>query len=154
MKKWIVAVATLAVAARAQADWQYTRWGMKPAQVIATSSGLVHAGSGEKSAQDSTTQGAAGTYAVADLTFEAAFYFDAKGLQTVGLSLHNDQQCLALQRDLLAKYGEPVEKTGGSVQRRMWADRAHGNRVALVTTDLAFCQLIYAPLISAAGAGL
>jgi hypothetical protein len=36
------AILCLAISGRAEAHWQYTRWGMTPAQVVAASHGAVH----------------------------------------------------------------------------------------------------------------
>lgn len=154
MRRWIIAVLATWVAEPAQADWQYTKWGMTPDQVVAASKGTAELGSGEMSAQGDAKKGATGRYAAGDYQFSVNFWFNGTGLSAVSLSLRNDAQCLALQRDLLAKYGDPVERSGGPVPRQMWADRAASNRVVLITTGLGYCELQYAALVSQAGAGL
>ena len=153
MRKIVVVVA-MAVAVPANAHWQFTKWEMTPEQVIAASAGTAQLGSGEKSAQGDATKGAVGSYIAGGYQFSVNYWFNASGLSGVGLMLRDDNQCLALQRDLLAKYGEPVERSGGAVQRRMWADKEASNRVVLISTGMGFCELQYAPLLSRAGAGL
>lgn len=66
------------------------------------------------------------------------------------LNLNNDQECTSLRRDLLGQYGEPVEVTGTSVQRRTWLDKSKGNVVVLIETGLSYCELQYAPARKAA----
>lgn len=150
----MVVLAACICALPAQAHWQFTKWAMTPEQVVAASGGTAQLGSGEKSVQGDAVKGAVGRYEAGDYKFAVNYWFNASGLSGVSLSLKDDDQCLALQRDLLAKYGEPVERSGGSVQRRMWADRTASNRVVLITTGLGFCELQYAPLVSQGGAGL
>lgn len=138
----------------ADAHWQYTKWGMSAEQLLSASEGSATVGSGVKSVQGDAVKGASGRYATGSYNFDADFWFGASGLSMVSLKMRDNVQCLGLQRDLLAKYGEPVEKTGGAVQRRMWPDKAANNRVVLITTDLNFCELQYAPLVSEASSGL
>lgn len=153
MKKIAFVIGALALAAPAQAHWQYTTWGMTPEQVVAASAGAAELGSGEISAQGDAKKGAIGRYSAGDYQFSVSFWFNSTGLSTVSLTMRNDVQCLGLQRDLLAKYADPIEQSGGAVQRRMWADRAANNRVVLISTG-SFCELQYAPLVSRSGSGL
>ena len=154
MRNWVFAGVALLAAVPAQAHWQYTRWGMTPTQVIASSKGQARAAEGDKSAQGDATRDVAGEYSVGERTFKASFWFDASGLQEVTLSPAGEPHCLELRRDLLAKYGEPVERSFGSVQRLMWADKPSGNRVVVITDGDGFCELQYAPLVSRTGSGL
>lgn len=150
-----VALACAVIASPAGAHWQFTRWGMTPAQVIEASNGSAAAGDGAKAGRGDDTVEAVGTYVAGEATFTTKFWFGHQGLSMVALQLRDDGQCLDVQRDLLAKYGEPVEKTGGAgLQRRMWTDKPTGNRIGLLTTDVGFCQVEYSPLVSATGAGL
>lgn len=151
-RKMLAMVCACLIATPASAHWQFTTWGMTAEQVIAASNGSAHVGSGATSAQGDAKLGAAGTYVSGEYQFTVNYWFGSAGLSMVSLSLRSDPQCRALQRDLLAKYGEPVE-ISPSGMRRMWADQANGNRVVLISTS-GFCELQYAPLISAAGAGL
>lgn len=149
-----VASGLVTFASPANAHWQYTKWGMTPAQLIAASEGRAEVGSGAKSAQGEDTLDAKGSFTTGDYNFDADFWFGASGLSMVALKLRDDMQCLSLQRDLLAKYGEPVEFSGGTVQRRMWSDKVASNRVVLITTGLNYCELQYAPVITKASSGL
>jgi hypothetical protein len=152
--KIMVVAGAFVCATPAFADWQYTRWGMSSDEVITASKGSLKRGDGQKSAQNSDTRQATGSYVTGDLEFDANLWFGPDGLRTVSLSLRDDKKCQDIQRDLLGKYGTPVERSGGTVQRLMWADREANNRVALVTTGLGYCQLSYEPLISGSSSGL
>lgn len=151
----VLAFACAAIASPAGAHWQFTKWGMTPAQVIEASNGTASVGDGAKSGRGDDTVEAIGTYVAGETSFTAKFWFGHQGLSMVALQLRDDGKCLDVQRDLLAKYGEPVERTGGSgLQRRMWVDSPSGNRVGLLNTDVGFCQVEYSPLVSSTGAGL
>ena len=126
---------------------------MTPEQVVGASGGSATRGNDELSVQGDQTKGAQGTYVSGEYAFRARYWFTAGKLTQVDLTFTDANKCPALGRDLLAKYGDPVERSGGSVARRMWRDAGLGNRVTLITTG-DFCDLQYAPLISADGAGL
>ena len=150
-----IALACAAIASPASAHWQFTQWGMTPTQVIEASKGTASAGDGAKAARGDDTVGAVGTYVAGATTFTTKFWFGQQGLSTVALQLRDYDKCVDVQRDLLAKYGEPVEKTGDAdIQRRMWVDKAGGNRVALLNMSIGFCQVEYSALVSSTGAGL
>lgn len=154
MRKSITVVVVVLAAVPASAHWQYARWGMTPVQVVAASGGKAQAASGDKSAQGDVNRDAAGAYSVGGRSFRTSFWFDASGLEKVTLSPDGEPRCLDLRRDLLAKYGEPVERNPGSVERLMWADKAAGNRIVIITDGDSFCELQYAPLVSKAAVGL
>ena len=150
-----VALSCAVIASPAGAHWQFTRWGMTPSQVIEASNRTASAGDGAKAARGDDTVDAVGTYVAGATTFTTKFWFGQQGLSTVALQLNDYDKCLDVQRDLLAKYGEPVEKTGDAdIQRRMWVDKAGGNRVALLNTSIGLCQVDYSALVSSTGAGL
>lgn len=154
MRNLIVAGVALLATTPAQAHWQYAKWGMTPAQVIAAGSGKAKAAAGDRSAQGDTTREVEADYSAGDRAFRASFWFDTSGLQKVTLSPTGERRCLDLRRDLLAKYGEPVERDPGSVERLMWADKPSNNRIVIILDGDSFCELQYAPLVSRAGAGL
>lgn len=155
MKKVYLAAACLAaIATPAHAQWQWAKWGMTPTQVITASKGQAQMAAGDKSAQGDTTRDVTSRYSAGDRTFDVSFWFDADGLQSVTLSPTGEHRCLSLRRDLLARYGEPVERSVRSVERLMWADRPSGNRVVIIIDGDDFCELQYGPLLSRASAGL
>ena len=155
IRKMMLVALACAGASPADAHWQFTRWGMTPAQVIEASNGTTSVGDGAKAARGDDTVGAVGTYIAGATTFTTKFWFGRQGLSTVALQLRDYDQCVDVQRDLLVKYGEPVEKTGDAdIQRRMWVDKAGGNRVALLNMSIGFCQVEYSALVSSVGAGL
>ncbi len=144
--KILIMLGAMTLASQASANWQYSKWGMTPAELIAASNGQATAASGTKSAQGSETMDATGSYTAYEYQFRSMFWFGSNGLSRVSLSLRDDQQCTELRRDLLGQYGEPVETTGTSVQRRLWSDKERSNAVALVETGLGYCELQYTPI--------
>ncbi len=154
MKWWIGFVIAAVIPASAQAHWQFTKWQMTPTEVITASKGTARPGGGDASAQEDGFRHVIGNYAAGSFIFEVSYWFDSTGLTKVTMSQNDDAKCLDLQRELTTKYGKPLEYEGGSVERRVWADKPNGNRVVLISSNLAFCELQYAPLVSKAGAGL
>lgn len=115
MKHILWCLAALMIAPAAQADWQYTRWGMTPEQVVAASGGtsellpvaqrprvppLVTAATGE--ATDGRMQ----------LRTVFSFGIEGNGLQcvTYGVRSHADDD--AFRAALIQRYGQPQD-TGG-----------------------------------------
>lgn len=154
MRNLIVGSMALLATTPVQAHWQYAKWGMTSAQVIEASGGKAKATPGDKSAQGDTTREVEADYSAGDRALRASFWFDASGLQKVTLSPTGEPGCLDLRRDLLAKYGSPVERNPGLVERLMWADKLSNNRIVIILDGDSFCELQYAPLVSRAGAGL
>lgn len=94
------ALIVLALANSARADWQNTRWGMTPQQVMKATGGA-------------TIQNASGLempYTTGPYRFRAQFIFDGSGrLEMVDLHLENLEMAFQLMGDMKAKYGKPVE---------------------------------------------
>jgi hypothetical protein len=90
----------------AHADWQFTKWGMTPEQVIAASGGQASAVSPTGSTAASTL--ARMPFASGDLQFTASFVFDpARRLNMVRLEQTKGSGKVAYDA-LVAKFGEPV----------------------------------------------
>ena len=154
MSRTIFAGLALIVAMPAQAHWQYAKWGMTPAQVVSSSGGNAKPAGDDRSTQGDATREVEAAYLTGDRAFRTSFWFAANVLTKVTLSPTGEWRCLDLRRDLLAKYGEPVERDPGSVERLMWADKLSNNRVVIILDGDGFCELQYAPLVSRAGVGL
>ena len=129
MRTLVFALAAVALAGPASAHWQFTKWGMTPAQVISASQGAAASVPPEKSVQGDLMKAAVGQYTAGAYQFDVGYWFNASGLSLVDMWLSGETKCLSLQRDLIAKYGEPLERSGG---RSMWADRAAENRVVFI----------------------
>lgn len=151
------------VASPALADWQYTKWGMMPGQVVANSNGAI--AQSEKSAQlnsDGFALEAQGVYAAGDYSFDALFYFKNDGLALVTLKLRDAMtRCAALANDLEGRYGRGVlmQDLAGLAGTYSWQDRPANNAIKLVAikslgSSPAVCAVDYRPLVSPSGQGL
>ena len=162
MRKALYAAAALALIApsAASADWQYTRWGMSPAEVVAASQGRASPVRGRPGQRvfDLDLRATA-AYAANSLTFVAEFFFTQGSgrLAAVKLVPTCEAMCDVLRSELEATYGEaePQRFAFGMTQR--WTDQDHGNR--LLFADIAvrgtprLCHVIYQPIRSE-GTGL
>jgi hypothetical protein len=118
----LAALATLAIAAPAHADWQWTKWGMTPEAVIAASDG--------KAAYDSKGWlSLPEPMVVQGCSFQVYFEFDdSKKLEAVGLRAEKD--CYSdLVIALTSIYGVPVSSNENS---QIFADPAKGNRISII----------------------
>lgn len=105
----ILVFAIAATATSASANWQFTKWGMSPDQVIAASQGRVAVLSDNNSRLMSAGQHIAKLampYVSGDLDFRASFLFDASNrLAEVRLTLKGGTTS-ALRVALEQKYGK------------------------------------------------
>lgn len=111
-----IAVA-LSVSSSAYADWQYTKWGSSPAQVLAASNGKASELTNEEKVEYAdSSKGSTLTpllkapYSAGRHEFTAYFYFDkrTKGLAYVNLRKPEPEPAAGLYGALLQKYGKPV----------------------------------------------
>lgn len=143
-------VALLAAsAAPAAADWQYTRWGMSPEQVVTASRGAVQLGpppSGKT--YEGLTGRALGVHTEAGASFDAYFHFDAQvRLARVALERTGGTDCTALHNRLLSQLGRPANSTRQSYATiDQWRDRARGNAVGYVLVGRLPCTITYSVL--------
>jgi hypothetical protein len=98
----------------AQADWQYTRWGMRPEEVVAASGGKAEKTTAEEkvamSSQDAKDEPLLkAPYQSGRYQFIAFFHFDKKSgrLSSVNLELQNTEFGRELLGSLRQKYGKP-----------------------------------------------
>lgn len=139
----------------ARTNWQYTRWGMTPAEVIAASNGAAHAGSGVQSALGEGTVDVVGTYDAGGRIFSTAFTFQQGRLASVALWTTDWSQCIPTIKDLQAVYGHPDEYTDGNVvANATWSDRSKNNHIKMRLLSPKYCEVQYSPIASAAASGL
>lgn len=145
------ALAICLFGASAKADWQFTKWGMTPDEVVMASEGAA-----SKFPPNEVSCKFEGTICQARMpgfqappyVFEARFGFtEARALNTVVLITTADK-FEALDRALRGNYGAPIDATNGDMlASRMWKDTATGNQVRLVRfVDETYVQ--YSPIIS------
>ena len=106
------------------ADWEFTKWGMTPAQVIAGSSGVVKAMPNEDVKRDDSDYweiSLRGDIKVAGRTRPASFMFDTRtgGLRCV---IYNalGSDAAVLKQELVSKYGPGKEDIFGNMQSIDW----------------------------------
>lgn len=135
-----IAFATLALGATAApAHWQYTKWGMTPAQVAAASKGKVAA-----PADPAEKAGNVGTYESGGRTFEAKFYYARGKLSEIMLYSEPGNSCYQLRRDLEGLYGEPMSRRDNPVLAMYkWRDTKKGNVVTWSAIGGSRCILQY-----------
>jgi hypothetical protein len=110
-----VSLAALSCASAARADWQYTRWGMTPEQVVAASRGQVKLRPEKDWPRGADILTAAtGEYEDGSMQFRSTFMFDTatKGLKCVAYGLTAPENDERFKAALVKQYG-PVESTSG-----------------------------------------
>ncbi len=155
---FLVPLAALSLAAPAQADWQYTRWGMSPEQVAGASAGSVSLDSGTANDEiPGEKVGARGTYSSGPYNFKVVFYFSERKLVDVRLRLISDNildDAWKLKNDLDGIYGRPFAESGGIGPIITYHDPGKNNRVDLIIITNKFANLEYRPLRNASASGL
>jgi hypothetical protein len=155
MKKSIVVIGAVFVAMPADAHWQFTRWGMTPAQVVAQSKAtLERVDPSSDTEMPYGTKEVSGTYDSSGRTLKASFWFKAGKLNRVNLSSEDEDTCFSLRRDLVSVYGNAASRSGGMIATNVWSDRSKGNRVQFSNWGTGGCSVIYSPLATGASSGL
>lgn len=153
--KILIAGASIAMSQPAYADWQYTRWGMSPAEVAAASEGQANLSGGESGQQVSGYDiGAVGTYKAGEYNFNSTFYFKNNKLSLVKLELMgNDVSGLKGAIDGL--YGKTFDQSVSPVHGvYIYHDREKNNRVDLLIIGYKSASLSYRPLVNSNASGL
>jgi hypothetical protein len=152
-----IAVALL-VPGRASADWQYTRWGMTPAEVVAASGGRA---TGVESEPDERVfeldYRAVAPYRAMNVEVEARFFFTQGSgrLAAVKLIPTDVGRCDALRGAVEAVHGRSSHQDFGFGSTWRWRDEANNDQLLFaefkpVGTVPRACHLIYRPLGSGA----
>ena len=124
MNRYLFIAAVVSAATPALADWEFTRWGMTPAQVMAGSAGMVKAVPKEEIKRDDADHweiSLRGDIKINGKTRPASFMFDTKsgGLRCV---IYNGlgSDAGSLKQELMNKYGSGKEETFGDMQSFDW----------------------------------
>lgn len=132
----------------AQADWQYTKWGMSVEDVRAASKG----GLTTTKAQDVVLSGKSlklvGKYVAGNHQFTASMFFDSAsgGLAAVRLSQSSIGECKSTSASLAVKYGGGIQDAHGQT---VWRDDGSGNQIiydASKSGDDIACTVMYRPI--------
>lgn len=139
--KWPLCVVAVLFSAPAFADWQFTRWGMTPDQVVAASKGAARLATEEETARlDGPRQKqrrtlAVGSHTAAGIAFSVRFVFENNRLVLVSTGVTRPEDAEPLRQALLMQYGQPAFVSRVSVLTQLgWSDRGRGNKVELIQT--------------------
>jgi hypothetical protein len=142
-------------AGSANADWQYTKWGMLPEQVKAASNVTMQPNQDPKFNTDRAKTKLFAPYQSGQFSFRAGFMFDASDkLTTVNLQLADGRLCPELVAALSSAYGPPSQKSMSSVTRLYkWWDETNKNVVVFLEIGTGDCSIQYTPRAAAGAAG-
>lgn len=143
----VLLTAALSLSQAAKADWQYTKWGMSPDQVVSASAGAVSRSTSSLEGPNGTALLASGTYAVVPgFIAEATFGFTNGGLSAVQLKFPTDGKCYAIGIKLTEQYGRADDAVDLLVStKKTWNDTASGNKVVFNRFSES-CYLTYQPI--------
>lgn len=141
-------LAISAVATPARADWQWTEWGMTPAEVIIASAGTANSHSASAMSNITADHLVTAPYTAMGIGFQAHFLFDRStgGLAYVYVYAEDDADCPRLRSWIGEIYGEPALSDGRAT--RIYYDRIESNRVTFVQFLTTRCVITYAELPS------
>jgi hypothetical protein len=149
----------------AKADWEYTKWGMTPGQVISAAKNLTRKSSDLHPDSDGNITKLVAPYQSGKFSFEAQFGFDAADrLSSVTLVLNDKSAgmdmdmgadmnmgkgaCRDLRVSVKTKYGPP--KGGGSAHMQYsiatWQDQKNKNNVTYTVLDGVGCYVQYSAI--------
>src|ERR1700728_662879 len=152
-------------ASTANADWEYTKWGMTPQQVVSASKNLTREGSDLHPDSDGNVSKLIAPYQSGKLHFEAQFGFDAADkLASVTLVLSDKSAsmdmdmgsdmnmdrgpCGDLQASVHAAYGPP--QGGGTADMlysiETWQDQKNKNNVTYTVLYGTGCYVQYSAI--------
>jgi hypothetical protein len=154
--KWLLFAMTALIAIPAHADWQFTRWGMTPDQVVAASKGAARLATEEEAARfDGPRQKqrrtlAVGSHTAAGIALSVRFVFENNRLVLVSTGVTRPEDAEPLRQAMLMRYGQPAFVSRVSVLTQLgWSDRDRGNKVELIQTNSGNGSSVnYSPLSS------
>jgi hypothetical protein len=136
---WRVSVLTALAAAPlslwtppAQADWQYTKWGMTPAEVIRASNGKATANADQGKNTDIGKVKLAASYQAKDIVLKAYFQLDEDDkLSLVLLDVIEPSNCYKVESLLSQFYGkDEYDSEVLNISIKRWRDVNNGNIVS------------------------
>jgi hypothetical protein len=174
MLKTVIVLATLIAATAARADWQYTKWGMSPEELMAAGSrNIVRASPGESSPNVTEFKGKRGTtmainadvvlisrFSAEGMTYNALYYFNTKGLFLVALIPQSVDDGFKTSKLLDATYGASDREerlgmnedyVGGCIARRRWRAPRDGNLVTFFNLCGTRFEVRYEPIPAKGG---
>jgi hypothetical protein len=150
-------------------DWEYTKWGMTPQQVVSASNNLATQGSDLRPDSDGNVSKLVAPFQSGKFAFEAQFGFDATDrLASVTLVLNDKSAgmdmdadvntahgpCHDLRVSVNTAYGPPQEGAAIHMQYSIetWRDQTNKNKITYTVLDGVGCYVQYSAFKSAAAA--
>ena len=145
----VLAAAGLAAStASANADWQYTQWGMTPAEVKAASQGATHHNRNRGLDTERLTAKLTASYKGETMPFIVVFLFDEENkLRVVTLNPLKMKDCPTVMNKLRVHYGNPKNNSDfiyADVAR--WDDYENSNLVVFLLINKNNCTIQYSKL--------
>jgi hypothetical protein len=129
----LFAIAALAIAAPASADWQYSRWGMSPEEVLAANPAL-RAGEDPENSIAASLVRVSGLHREGGRDFIVRFGFDAANrLNTVYVHPSDPRHCRGMVGAVESRLGRGIRGTQipNVLDIRTWQDPRAGNQLQL-----------------------
>ena len=132
----------------AAADWQYSQWGMSPAQVEAASGGAAKPNDERDLDAEGLRAELAAPYMAGSLPFTAVFRFDAEDmLDDVALIPTGPVSCPVVRATLIDHHGTPEGKADPqSAPTLRWHDLDANNLVVFLDLGGGHCSIQYSKL--------
>jgi hypothetical protein len=144
-----VGLAAILHACPAAADWQYTKWGMTPEEVVKASGGLVREVPNPAKA-GSELLAVWGRHTAGDLEFTVSFGFLDGKLNSVLLVFQKRemQNCEDVASALEVKYGPPdINEADGLSKRMIWPKREGEAGIMFRQEETGKCWVNYRNLL-------
>ena len=146
MSWWMLLVFTIALSGIAKADWQYTKWGMTPEQVVAASGGKAKLLHGVQYPPPHEILAGSET-TVRDMPLSVNFLFRGRKLTEVHLGHGCDdaREAATLQSALYDRFGRPVRDERGDNIFQAWRDEKSGDVITFLYVPKNLCAITYTP---------
>ncbi|MBO1022836.1 hypothetical protein IPV08_23025 [Methylobacterium sp. SD274] len=148
MKNVVYTVVFLLYVTQANADWQYTRWGMTVDEVNEASGKSLTTYRDDSEAKSNNQSLLIGGYKSDDIHFNTYFRFGktSKLLETIILKAA-PKLCGRVESRLIQTYGKPfkTDNIDKVLVSHQWFDRANNNKVDFIA-HTGRCDVSYEPL--------
>jgi len=140
----------------ALADWQWTKWGMSPEEVVSASREKARLATDDEKEKQSVSAGSKVTQLMlavsehdsGDLRFRVLFLFDpvSRQLMCVRLDPGRSTTAARLRSDLIGVYGKPVDEKRDNIVSGIWIARSiwvGEDRIELLSTSTGSATISY-----------
>ena len=118
--------------APALANWQFTKWGMSPAEVFEASNGAAPIGDIEEITEDRSQIKNSGVYMVGSIPLRSRYHYIDNRLTMVELFVESSATCYVFRQNLGSQYGKPFSDMDEEIiKETTWKDTEKMNRIFL-----------------------